>query len=59
MSNSPTPKGRPGHGSRILAAMDKARAPYSGVAGRVAARLVAEDEAAAADETNGEEDDRS
>ncbi|GAA1951389.1 hypothetical protein GCM10009738_26080 [Kitasatospora viridis] len=48
MSSSTVPSGRPGCGSRVLAAFDQAKRPYAGVAARVAARLVAQEEAAGA-----------
>ncbi|GAA1961179.1 hypothetical protein [Kitasatospora viridis] len=48
---APTPA--PRHGSRVLAALDQHLAPWTGVAARVASRLVAaEDEALAARREN-------
>ncbi|GAA1936965.1 hypothetical protein [Kitasatospora viridis] len=48
MSSSTVSSGRPGYGSRVLAAFDQAQRPYAGVAARVAARLVAQEDAAGA-----------
>ncbi|MFE9424635.1 hypothetical protein ACFYNO_16880 [Kitasatospora sp. NPDC006697] len=41
----PLPAGRPNRGSPVLAALDRRRAPWAGVAARVAARLLAEGQA--------------
>ncbi|MFE9425067.1 hypothetical protein ACFYNO_19060 [Kitasatospora sp. NPDC006697] len=45
MSSSKSPRVPNGNASRVLAGMDGRRTRWSGVAGRVAARLVAAEEA--------------